>query len=310
MAIYHCSMKSFSRSDGKSATGAAAYRAGMKITDERTGVVHNYSRKRGVEKVVVMKPHWAPAWVDDPAKLWNHAEQVEGRKNSVVAREFEIALPCELDAGQRLALAEDIGQRLVQRFGFVLQVALHKPGKGEKNFHAHMLATTRRMGREGLEEKTRELDSIRDTSALQFVREMVAERTNLHLEMAASEARVDHRSLADQQAAALESGDLVKAFILSREPTQKIGREPERSAKVVEANAKIRSQNGERYGRIREKIRRAAGAYRDARVIFSRSNANTAGVSAIDRERVERDEEGLKMLLDAIANFPALGAKR
>ena len=45
MAIYHCSAQVISRSDGRSATGAAAYRSGVEITDARTGLVHDYTPK-------------------------------------------------------------------------------------------------------------------------------------------------------------------------------------------------------------------------------------------------------------------------
>ena len=49
MAIYHLSAKPISRATGRSATGAAAYRAGETITDERTGLVFDYSKKRGID---------------------------------------------------------------------------------------------------------------------------------------------------------------------------------------------------------------------------------------------------------------------
>ncbi|WP_165572436.1 MobA/MobL family protein, partial [Comamonas thiooxydans] len=49
MAIYHLSVKTVSRSAGRSATAAAAYRAGCKITDGRTGEIHDYTRKGGVQ---------------------------------------------------------------------------------------------------------------------------------------------------------------------------------------------------------------------------------------------------------------------
>src|SRR3546814_10595388 len=42
-------VKAIGRSAGRSATAAAAYRAGVEITDERTGLVHDYTRKQGVE---------------------------------------------------------------------------------------------------------------------------------------------------------------------------------------------------------------------------------------------------------------------
>ena len=96
MAIFHLSVKTVSRSAGRSATAAAAYRAGVKITDERTGEIHDYTRKGGVESAAVILPDNAPEWARDRAQLWNAAEQAEKRKNSTVAREFEIALPAEL----------------------------------------------------------------------------------------------------------------------------------------------------------------------------------------------------------------------
>ena len=96
MAIYHLSVKTISRSQGRSATAAAAYRAAIEIVDERTGEIHDYQRKGGVECTEIILPDNAPDWATDRAALWNAAEQAETRKNSTVAREFEIALPSEL----------------------------------------------------------------------------------------------------------------------------------------------------------------------------------------------------------------------
>ncbi|MGB0849503.1 MAG: MobA/MobL family protein, partial [Thiolinea sp.] len=48
MAIYHCSTKPLSRSAGRSAVAAAAYRSGEKLEDKRTGLVHNYTNRSGV----------------------------------------------------------------------------------------------------------------------------------------------------------------------------------------------------------------------------------------------------------------------
>ena len=110
MAIYHLSVKTISRSAGRSATAAAAYRAGIKITDERTGELHDYSRKSGVEYTELVLPAHAPDWATNRAALWNAAEQAETRKNSTVAREFEIALPSELSPEERQRLAVDFAQ--------------------------------------------------------------------------------------------------------------------------------------------------------------------------------------------------------
>ncbi|NKW11166.1 MobA/MobL family protein, partial [Ochrobactrum tritici] len=38
-----------SRSSGRSAVASAAYRAGERLTNERDGLTHDFSRKQGVE---------------------------------------------------------------------------------------------------------------------------------------------------------------------------------------------------------------------------------------------------------------------
>ena len=75
MAIYHLSVKTISRSAGRSATAAAAYRVGVEITDERTGEIHDYRRKGGVESPALPLPANAPQWARDRAQLWNASEQ-------------------------------------------------------------------------------------------------------------------------------------------------------------------------------------------------------------------------------------------
>jgi len=48
MAIYHFDASVISRSKGRSATAASAYRAAERVVDHRTGEVHDYTRKHGV----------------------------------------------------------------------------------------------------------------------------------------------------------------------------------------------------------------------------------------------------------------------
>ncbi len=96
MAIYHCSASMIRRSRGRSATAAAAYRAGEKITDERTGLVHDYRKKGGVDYTALLVPEQAPAELRDRATLWNAVERSEKRKDAQLAREIDVALPREL----------------------------------------------------------------------------------------------------------------------------------------------------------------------------------------------------------------------
>lgn len=48
MAIFHLSIKIVSRSSGKGAVAAAAYRAGVKLEEKETGYTHDYTRKSSV----------------------------------------------------------------------------------------------------------------------------------------------------------------------------------------------------------------------------------------------------------------------
>jgi len=201
VAIYHLSVKTISRSAGRSATAAAAYRAGVKITDERTGEIHDYTRKGGVESAELVLPAGAPEWAADRAALWNAAEQAETRKNSTVAREFEIALPEELSPAERARLARDFARELVERHGCAADVCIHAPGKDgdDRNHHAHILLTTRRLGPEGFGEKTRELDDQK--TGPQIVtqwRERFAQLQNERLREAGHSVQVDHRSHAER----------------------------------------------------------------------------------------------------------------
>ena len=96
MADYRLSSKIIKRSAGQSAVAAAAYRSGLIITDERTGVRHDYSRKSGVIHSGILAPANTPEWMHDRAKLWNAVEAIETRKNSQLSREIQLSLPHEL----------------------------------------------------------------------------------------------------------------------------------------------------------------------------------------------------------------------
>jgi hypothetical protein len=96
MAIFHCSLRIFSRSENHSAVAAAAYRSGSILKDERSGVIHRYHKRTGVADTFILAPNSAPSKFQDRAFLWNAAEASETRKNSRVAREVILALPHEL----------------------------------------------------------------------------------------------------------------------------------------------------------------------------------------------------------------------
>ncbi|WP_313253376.1 MobQ family relaxase [Stenotrophomonas acidaminiphila] len=311
MAIYRCEIKTVSRSQGASAVAGAAYRAGLNLTDERTGEQHDYSRKTGVVAFEVLAPDNAPAWARDPAQLWNAAEASETRKNSVVAREFLISLPHELNADQRIDLARDLTAGLVARFGFAAMFALHAPDKqaDERNHHVHILATTRRMDPTGLGAKTRELDD-RKTGAVDEVRRSVADTINAHLARAGAVARVDHRSLLDRQLAAADAGDFAQVAALDRTPEPKVGR-----TATAAARRGKRSPRAERVQRVRAENAQHAQAQAD-RFRELKAQATTEGrLAQVDeqalhaRALLERTEAGRARLTATIPPRAAVPAR-
>lgn len=206
MAIYHCSMKPIARSAGRSAVASAAYRAAEKLTNERDGLTHDFTRKLGVEHVEIVLPDGVTAdWAKDRSTLWNAAERAENRKDARVAREFEIALPHELSGEQRIGLAVAFAEELANRYGAAVDVAVHRPHPDSdvRNHHAHILMTTRQATDTGLADKTaieREnkwlLSNDLPTAQMQLrdLRLTLQEMSNRHLALAGLDIRVDHRS--------------------------------------------------------------------------------------------------------------------
>jgi hypothetical protein len=203
MAVYHFSARTVSRSAGRSSTAASAYRAAERIVDERTGEIHDYTRKGGVVASEVILPGGGTM---ERAALWNKVEAHHKRGDATVAREFVVALPAELDAAQRQELARSYARELADRYGVAVDLNVHAPGKDgdQRNHHAHILMSACYCGPTGvLGKKAVELDPIHcQRQKLHNVVEVERERwesiANEALEKAGQEARIDHRSLEAQ----------------------------------------------------------------------------------------------------------------
>lgn len=196
MAIFHLSVKTVSRSTGRSAVAAAAYRTGDTLTNERDGRQHDYANRTGVDESFIIAPVGCE-WAHNRSALWNAAEQAEKRSNSVTAREYVLALPAELDAKDRADLARSLASAVVERYGVAADVALHAPSAGgdDRNYHAHILTTTREVEPDGLGKKTRILDAAKTGGPeIESLRELWAMQCNEVLERHQKSARIDHRS--------------------------------------------------------------------------------------------------------------------
>jgi hypothetical protein len=202
MAIYHFDASVISRSKGRSATAAAAYRTAEVINDHRTGEVHDYTRKGGVMHTEIIAPDHAPAWVHDRSALWSAVEDVERRKDAQVAREVRVALPSELTTEQNADLVRAFVREQFVARGMIADVALHAPGRegDQRNHHAHIMLTTREIGPEGFGAKERDWNA---KDLLVDWRASWAEHVNDTLERHDISERVDHRTLVSQRADAL-----------------------------------------------------------------------------------------------------------
>ncbi|MGV6490642.1 MobA/MobL family protein [Stenotrophomonas rhizophila] len=229
MAIYHSHMKSFGRGKGDSSVAAAAYRAGFDLVDEATGLSHSYSRRHGVDHAQMLAPKGAPAWCLDTQKFWNANEAAETRKNALVAREVEVALPQSLDQAQRKGLALDLGQLLVDRYKVAVLVAIHTPSRNgdQRNHHVHLLMSARQVGPEGFGKRAAaEFDGRQGqgSNAVKELRLAIAATINRHLDIAGIQKRVDPRRLKTQAREAALNGNFERARELTRTPGRHNGK--------------------------------------------------------------------------------------
>lgn len=295
MAIYHCSSKPVSRTSGRSAVAAAAYRAGDTLTNQRDGLVHDYSAKEGVLHSEILLPTALQAeidgiasndrrmadgsapvfWALDRSQLWNAAEAAERRSDARVAREFEVALPHEILPDQRLELVREFAQSLADRYGVAVDFALHAPHRDgdQRNHHAHILMTTREVTLQGLGAKT-DLERengwllaqgrLSTREQISELRQSWQEISNLHLARAGLDLRIDHRSHAD--------------LGIDVEPTAHVG--------VAATQAGRRGVVVERVALTEEaKLRNAARIQADPAVLLEIVSAEKAVFSRMDMAR-------------------------
>lgn len=178
-------------------------------------------------------------------------------------------------------------------------------------------------------DKTRELDGGPSGRAeVEWVRELVAAKTNAHLEAANLDVRIDHRSLEVQAKEALARGDLVAAAVLSRTPTRHLGKDASAiesrggRSELGDRNRSIEEGNQEAFddllsqfeqeGRAmatpdshgeelaRREVRRAAGktlSFSDGEIVMSAGMAN-----AIDRRRPNGADDTGAVSVEALGN--------
>lgn len=232
---FHLSVAVMSRSTGKSSVAKAAYITGGKLADERTGKLHDYTRRSGVEIVLHAQLKDAPEWSRDVAQAWNAVEAVENRKNSQTAKVIDgLAFPHGIDGEARKRMLTDFAREQFGRKGLLWTASIHTPDKDgdQRNYHAHVMWSERPISAEGFaKNKDRSATAYADReAALVAMRERWAslsakqlERAGLPLE--AERWRHGHLTLPEQEQLARARGDLEFAErVADREPTKHLGR--------------------------------------------------------------------------------------
>lgn len=249
----HAPMRVVQRGKGRTATAAAAYRAADRIECERTGQVHDYTKKRGVEDTEIHTAGDAPEWARDRHRLWNAAEMREKHPRAQTAREVEVGFPHEFNAEQRKEAGRGIAKLFVTRYGSAADIAWHEPGRkgDQRNYHAHILFTNRAVTADGwAKNKRNALDDI--TAARDENGETLKDRDGKTV----TNAQLELKSLRGAIAGVMNSiaaRDRVAVFVehlsfeergLDREATQHLGpdaTEMERRGETTNIGDKNRS---------------------------------------------------------------------
>ena len=153
MSMYHLRAQIISRGDGGSAVAAAAYRSASRLTDETSGIIHDFRRKRGVAHTEIMGPPNAPEWIYDRQILWNAVESIERRRDAELAWELEIALPVELSLDDHIELIHRYVRCEFVAAGMIVDIAVHRDNI--HNPHTHLMLSTRSITSQGFGPKGR-----------------------------------------------------------------------------------------------------------------------------------------------------------
>ncbi len=163
MAIQFARCEYVSRSTGGNACRKASYNQREAIRCDRTGELFSFKDRGGNVHHEILLPTSVDEKFKNSSVFWNEVERCEKRKDSQVQKEFVLALPDdkEVTLEDRIELSRRFIQEHFVEKGLGIQLDIHEPHEDEKNWHAHLLVTTRRFSRDGLTfeaMKARDLD--------------------------------------------------------------------------------------------------------------------------------------------------------
>ncbi len=207
MAIQFARIEFLRRSEGGDSCRKAAYNARTIVKNKQTGIRYNFSRKKDNVYHTVLIPDYVNQDFKNIQTLMNEVERTETRENSKLLKDIVIALPDEkeLNLEHRIELTHRIVDAMewVQN-GLGVQIDIHKPQIGDKNWHVHILVTTRRFKENGEElgDKAVDLEAkfitvkgqwriIKDSK---MIHEIAKEETNAYFAELGLPYRVDETS--------------------------------------------------------------------------------------------------------------------
>ena len=191
--MFRIEVKIASRTKGRSVVAMACYRSASKIFDRRLGVTHNYRKKTGVTKSLILAPHGTPEPLLERESLWNEVENFERRKDAQLTREFLLSLPRNLTVDQNISLAKDWVNKQLVSSGMIADISFHD--MVSRNPHAHVMTTMRKIDKNGFGHKVRSWNS---KLYLTQWRQSWAESINKYFNSHGIQDSVDHRSYINQ----------------------------------------------------------------------------------------------------------------
>lgn len=140
MAIYHLNARVVSARKGGSAVKSAAYQSGEELERRLTGETVRYGRAERVADSGIALPEGCAPELADRETLWNAVEAAD--PHGTQAMRLVVALPAELDRERAAELARSEAEHLASE-GLACDWAVHAPGAGSDNWHAHYLLAMR-----------------------------------------------------------------------------------------------------------------------------------------------------------------------
>ncbi|WP_371222156.1 AAA family ATPase [Orientia tsutsugamushi] len=212
MAIQFTRIEFLSRSKGGDSCRKAAYNARTIVKNEKTGIKYNFSRKKDNVYHTVLIPDYVNQEFKNIQTLMNEVERTAKDPNSQLLKDIVIALPDEkeLNLEHRIELTHQIVDEMewVQK-GIGVQIDIHKPQIGDKNWHVHILLTMRRFREDGTGLGARAVDlnpKIRTVNGKkvvikdpEMIHERVKEIINAYFAKLGLPYRVDEKSKVPQK---------------------------------------------------------------------------------------------------------------